>query len=215
MLHLFPSSYLSWYASYKQLYPFTITVCQRVGPPAFYCLFKTGITAFFTWNEFISPILDSCHCTPCYGLLVCYCFTQLLFFWGVGGWTLLRNGAFAQVLSKCMTVSRHKCVGGHVKNEWHFEWMHSVVHKFVSTQGNVLKCCSNLALQMFSFGIQQTLILTDSELPKHIRVIMHIAVGYTVLSSQMRHIFPCFSLLCWWKYLWCWQAERSEVSPVK
>lgn len=109
-----------------------------------------------------------------------------------GGWTLLRNGAFAQVLSKCMTVSRHKCVGGHVKNEWHFEWMHSVVHKFVSTQGNVLKCCSNLALQMFSFGIQQTLILTDSELPKHIRVIMHIAVGYTVLSSQMRHIFPCF-----------------------
>ena len=46
----------------------------------------------------------------------------------------------------------------------------------VSSRGEGLKCWSNLVPQLFSFHIQQSLILRDSELSKYIRVIMHIVL---------------------------------------
>lgn len=83
-----------------------------------------------------AALIITAHVPP-HGLFVVLLLHNAGFFF-LGGGGLIRNGAFAKVLSQCMRVTQSECVGGRVKNECHFECMTAVVCECVSWRPEML-----------------------------------------------------------------------------
>lgn len=128
-------------------------------------------------NEIIPPVLHLCHCTfpLSRGWMLLFLFAVFFLFFSQG---LMCRATFAQVLSQCMRVTRSERAGvGRVKNECHFECTNAAVRELCVIEGGGGRP-ENVDLtpvpQLFSSPIQRSLILRDSALSKHIRVMTHI-----------------------------------------